>query len=346
MIEEAKAKFSIPYDILTRQVGLSYRTFLRWKGRLAAGRQAVGKRGPKQVRPLDLGKLREGIRGLDHGSKRSRGTGGLRGANAVCISRRDMDAMVRQARDETNSQRKAKACRVSWLRPNLAWAIDDCRKSGLVGQKALYMHNLTDLCSRYRLPPIAAGQPPCGEEVAGHLAHLFERFGPPLFCKRDNAGNLNHLMVDQVLGDALVIPINNPYCTPEYNGAIEHTQGEFKGYLDRWQWKAATVHELCLLAETAAHQLNHTPRRCLKGQTACEAYRCRRRLRYTKRQRKVAYQWIFDLATEISIRAGKSSITPVAWRVAAKQWMVKHGLIRIERTGKVSPHFQRKMCHN
>jgi hypothetical protein len=24
-----------------------------------------------------------------------------------------------------------------------------------------------------------------------------------------------------------------------YNGAVEHTQGEFKGYLDRWSWKAA-----------------------------------------------------------------------------------------------------------
>jgi hypothetical protein len=346
MIEEAKTKFSIPYGILTRQVGLSYRTFLRWKRRLAAGREATEKRGSKKVGPLDLGKLREGIRELDHGRKRSRGTGGLHGAYAGCISRRDMDEMVRQARDETNFQRKVNACRVSWLQPNLAWAIDDCRKSGVVGEKALHMHNLADLCSRYRLPPIASGQPPCGEEVAGHLAHLFDRFGAPLFCKRDNAGNLNHLMVDQVLEDALVMPINNPYCTPEYNGAIEYTQGEFKGYLDGWQWKATTVAEFCLLAETAAHELNHQSRRCLKGQTACEAYRCRRRLRYSKRQRKTAYQWIFDLATEISIRAGKSAITPVAWRVAAKQWMVKHGLIRIESAGKVSPHFFGKLCHN
>jgi hypothetical protein len=346
MIEEAKTKFSIPYAILARQAGLSYRTFLRWKRRLAAGREAVGKRGPKEVRPLDLGKLRESIRELDHGRKRSRGTGGLHGAYAGCISRRDMDAMVRQARSEANGQQAAEACRVSWLRPNLAWAIDDCCKSRSVGQKAIHMHNLTDLCSRYRLPPIASGQPPCGEEVAGHLEHLFDRFGAPLFCKRDNAGNLNHLAVNRVLEEALVIPINNPYCTPEYNGAIEHTQGEFKGHLDRWKWKAATVGELCLLAETAAHELNHKPRRCLRGKTACGTYLAGRRLRYTRRQRKTVYQWIFDLATEISVRAGKSAITPVAWRVAAKQWMVKHGLIRIERTGKVSPHFHQKLCHN
>jgi hypothetical protein len=49
-----------------------------------------------------------------------------------------------------------------------------------------------------------------GEEVAGHLDCLFGRFGPPLFCKRDNGGNVNHAAVDDVLGDAMVIPINSP----------------------------------------------------------------------------------------------------------------------------------------
>ena len=81
---------------------------------------------------------------------------------------------------------------------------------------------------------------PCGEEVAGHLSHLVSRFGPPLFCKRDNGGNLNHMVVDEVLADALVVPINNPANTAFYNGAIEHTQGEFKAYLRRWDWKTDT----------------------------------------------------------------------------------------------------------
>jgi hypothetical protein len=35
------------------------------------------------------------------------------------------------------------------------------------------------------------------------------------------------------LADALVVPINNPVNTASYNGAIEHTQGEFKNYLRR-----------------------------------------------------------------------------------------------------------------
>jgi len=346
MIEAVKTKSSLSYARLARQMGLSYTTLMRWKKRLADGQTTVRKRGPKRVQPLNLSQLKERIHGLDHGKKRSRGTGRLHEDYAGSISRRDLDEMVRQVRSETNRQLAAETCRVSWLRPNLAWAVDDCRKSKAIGKGALHLHNLTDLCSRYKLPPIASGWLPCGEEVAGHLTNLFERFGPPLFCKRDNGGNLNHTAVNQVLEEALVIPINNPPYTPEYNGAVEHTQGEFKGYLDRWQWKAETIEGFSLLTETAAHDLNHKPRRCLHGQTACRTFFGGLRLRYTKRQRKSIYQWIFDLASEISIRAGKSTITPVAWRVAAKQWMVKNGLIRIERAGKVLPHFHRNLYHN
>jgi hypothetical protein len=346
MIETVKTSHGLSYAGLAREAGVSLRSLLRWKGRLAGGGEAVGKRGPRKVRPLDLGELTGRIRGLDHGRKRSRGTVSLYGAYAGSISRRDLDEMVGQVRRDVNRQRAENTHRVSWLRPNLAWALDDCRKSLCDGQGALHMHNLTDLCSRYRLPPVAAQREPCGEEVAGHLAHLFGRFGAPLFCKRDNAGNLNHTAVNEVLAEAMVIPINSPWATPGYNGAVERTQGEFKSLIKRWQWKAATLEETCLLVETAAHELNHRPRRCLQGKTACRAYFGSRRLRRTRRERQSIYHWIRDLAQEISHRAGDPDITPTAWRVSAKQWMIKNGLIRIVKAGNVLPHFQRKSCHN
>jgi len=346
MIEKAKAKFTLSYACLANQVGLSYRTLMRWKRRLANGQAAVEKRGPKKVRPLNLNELKARIRDLDHGTKRSFGTGQLHGAYAGCISRRELNQLVRQARRESNRRRKAEVCRVRWLRPNLAWAIDDCRKSDTAVSGTLHLHNLTDLCSRYKLPPIASGHLPCGEEVAGHLAHLFDRFGPPLFCKRDNGGNLNHATVNEVLEDAWVIPVNSPPYTAPYNGAIEHTQGEFKSYVKRWQWKANTMESHSLLAEIAAHALNHTSRRCLNNHTACRTYFGDNRIRYSKRQRRSIYVWIRDLASEIASRAGKSKITNVEWRVAAKQWLLKNDLIRIEKVGNVSPHLNRKLCHN
>jgi len=98
--------------------------------------------------------------------------------------------------------------------------------------------------------------------------------------------------------------------------------------------------------ENVAHELNHTARRCLNQNTVCSTYFGKDRIRYTKRQRKSVYQWIQDLATEISIRAGKSKITTVEWRIAAKQWLLKTSLIKIEKGGKVLPHFSQKLCHN
>jgi hypothetical protein len=100
------------------------------------------------------------------------------------------------------------------------------------------------------------------------------------------------------------------------------------------------------LEETAAHELNHRPRRCVKGQTACRVYFGNNRQRYSKRQRKSIYNWIRDLAAEISIRAGKKTISLAAWRAAAKQWLVKNGLIRIQKAGEVLPDFSKKLSHN
>jgi hypothetical protein len=335
MIEAAKTKFSMPYEDVAGQSGLSYRTLMRWKNRLARNRPPVGKPGPKKIRPLDLGALKQEIRELDHGKKRSRGTGGLHRVYAPSISRRDLDAMVAKVRNETNHRKAADACRVIWLHPNLAWAMDGCEKK-IRGK--LHLHNLTDLCSRYRLPPIASRHMACGEEIAGHLVYLFGQFGPPLFCKRDNGGNLNHSAVNRVLEDAMVIPVNNPPYTASYNGAAEHAQGEFKEYLERWKSKANTIGKALVLSETAAHELNHKPRRCLGGRTACRAYFGGRRLRYPRRMRKSAFRWIRDLAGEISLQAGKTNITPTAWRVASKTWLLENDLIKIVKAGNVSPH--------
>jgi hypothetical protein len=58
------------------------------------------------------------------------------------------------------------------------------------------------------------------------------------------------------------------------------------------------------------------------------------------------YRWIQELVAEISIRAGKQLITLAVWRVAAKQWLVKNGLIRIQKARKVSPNFYQKIGHN
>jgi hypothetical protein len=102
-----------------------------------------------------------------------------------------------------------------------------------------------------------------------------------------------------------------------YNWAVELTQGEFKGYLDRWSWKAAGTGSQALLAECAAHDLNHQPRRCLGAGAACRAYFGKTRIRYSMRKRASGYRWVRYLAAEVSVRAGEPAITPASWRIAA-----------------------------
>jgi hypothetical protein len=348
MIAAAKTRYALPIRTLATEMRLSVASLSRWGRRLRRGEVAVGKRGPRKVkvRPLNFSELTERIRGLEHGKKRSRGSGLLHRAYGGGISRRELNATVRQVRYETNQLLGSEISHVSWLRSNLAWAMDDCRKAKQAVDGSLHLHNLTDLHSRYRLPPLASHCLPCGEEVVGHLQYLFDRFDPPLFCKRDNGGNLNHLAVNQVLEEALVIPVNSPPNRPPYNGGIEQAQGEFKSYLDRWSWKASTVDRMALLSETAAHDLNHQPRRCLGGKTACRAYFGGLRIRYPRRKLDAVYRCIQELAAELSNRAGKQVITQTAWRLAAKQWLLKNGLIRIQKAGEVSPSFYQKMDHN
>jgi hypothetical protein len=244
--------------------------------------------------------------------------------------------LVRQVRSDSN----AEPCQVDWLRTDLAWAMDGLE------YRNCHVQNVQDLCSRYKFAPLTSTSEPCGEEIAGHLSRHFERFGPPLFIKRDNAGNLNHTSVNEVLEEHMVIPINSPYYTPSYNGAIEHSQGELKTWLHKWQHAAESNKELALQVDNAANEWNHFPRRSLSGKNACQTYFSSLRLRYTKRQRKEAYDWIFNLAVDISEHAGKNEIDPTAWRVSAKKWMEQKRMIVIRKPEKVLPHLNRILCHN
>ncbi len=344
-MEKLKASFGVGYVALAAEAGVGYRRLMRWRRRIGKGEPPLKVPGPKKIVPFDLRQLHQDIDRLHHGRKRSQGSTALHRAHSNSLSRREIDALVRMARKHHNGHRAAVCHRVRWHVPNLAWALDGSEYRSRFVTGKLHMQNLQDLCSRYKFVPLATDYPPCGEEVSGYLADQFNRFAPPLFCKRDNGGNLNHLAVDALFEEAFVIPINSPVATPAYNGAIEHAQGEMKGYLRKWDTKAGSMQSLGLLAEVASHDLNHQPRRVLRGRNACQWYFDKKRKRYPKRKRKAIYCWVRDLAVEISTRTGHCRIATTAWRLAAKKWLEKNNLITILKPGKVLPHFQANLCH-
>ena len=253
--------------------------------------------------------------------------------------------MVITVRQNHERNRVAALNQVHWRRPDIAWAIDGTEHKAQFTYQKLHVQTLQDLCSVYKFTPLTTEYMPCGEEIAGYLDHQFARYGRPLFIKRDNGGNLNHVAINDMLEDVMVIPINSPVRCAPYNGAVEHAQGEIKQYLRTWLDKANTTAEFELLTETATHDLNHKPRRRLDGKTACRVYFGNNRIRFTKRKRKSVYEWIKDLAVDISERAGHDNITSLAWRVSAKKWLEKNDLIKILNPGKVLPHFYSNLCH-
>lgn len=323
MIETITSRYGVDQASLVTVVGMSVSSYKRYKRRIRCGDPPVKKPGVKKVASIDLHVLQQQIQNLDHGKKRTAGTCRLYQINSHRISRREFNAMVCQVRSAQNRTCTSALCQVYWLRPDLAWAFDGMQYAGC------HVQNLQDLCSRYKFAPMTTEHVPCGEEIAGHLDRHLSRFGPPLFLKRDNGSNLNHLAVDALLKELIIIPINNPCYSASYNGAIEHSQGELKAWIHKW--KSKSNRELPLIVENAAHALNHHPRRSLSGRNACRTYFSSDRLRYTKRKRKQAWDWIRDLAVDLSVKCSNHAIDPAAWRIAARKWMERHNLIIIQK---------------
>ena len=170
-IETIKSHNSVDQASLASIAGMSASSYKRYKRRILCGDAPVKKPGVKKMAPIDLQKLKQQIQDLDHGKKRSAGTGGLYQANSHGISRREFNEMVRQVRLSTNRSVPASFCRVRWLRPDLAWALDGMQFTGC------HVQNLQDLCSLYKFAPMTTYHMPCGEEVAWHLDRQMEDIG-------------------------------------------------------------------------------------------------------------------------------------------------------------------------
>lgn len=337
---------------LCAMAGLSLATFHRWSDRMEQGLPAICKPGPKPLVPLELERLLVQLRRLDHGTKRSRGSGALRQQYRQQISRRDFRTLVRQARRNLQRQRRAEQSHIHWNLPGVVWSLDDTE---LVVQRngsrcKLRLQHAQDLGSRFKFEPLVRKHLP-GEVIAARLEALFRRHGAPLVLKRDNGSNLNHRAVDEVLARYLVIPLCSPPHYPPYNGGMEKAQCELKTVLEDKLALLAETSDAWVqqMAETANHQLNHQPRPCLQRRTACEAFAvAQSHLKmYTRRKRKEILNEIMNLAREIieTQASTKPRHANAAFRLAVETWLQRQGVITVCQNKIVSPSFQSKNSH-
>jgi len=342
IIEEIKGKTGMPYGMICRAMRIPLATLGRWRRRRKENHPFLNRPGPKKVEPFDSSILDAEIQLLDHGTKRSEGATKLYGRYQGSLSRRELSRMVGQVRREVTADHRKNLRRIDWLVPGVVWAMDVTEDDlGMAGK--IHLHNTQDLGSRYKFPPLA-GECPVGEEVAGYLSEKFCRFGPPLFLKRDNGGNLNHGAVNGVLSEFFVLPLNSPEYYAPYNGAMEESQRELKACLREKlipDLPGSENHSMVVYAEVAAHDLNHRLRPCLHGKTSCQVFFSPgERPVFSKLERREIYDILLERVERILVSMNQfdKSAREAAWRIAVEFYLQSKGFIKVHIPRKVSPN--------
>ncbi|MDY7029859.1 MAG: hypothetical protein SVR04_16325 [Spirochaetota bacterium] len=343
LIKVIRKMLGMSYKEVCRSLRVAHSTFMRWKERMKKGEPMVKRPGPRKEAPLELKGLMDRIRRLSHKRKRSHGVGLLFEEYNGEISRRDFNCLVRLTRADLNRERAAWMRRIVWLQPGLVWGMDDSEYGVDAEYKKLYLHSVRDLPSKYQFDPLG-GDFAKGPRVEENLKLLFDLYGAPLFVKRDQGPNLAHTAVEDLLGEYMVIPLVSPVGYPPYNGGIERSQYEIQSKIEANLPEGEPIQRqhFHVYGQVAAYELNHIPRRSLKGRTPCEVFFSEKRgARFSKRKRCEIFEWIKKLACEIMAELGKSTKPAVqaAWRMAVETWLQLNGHIKVSRGGKVSPYF-------
>ncbi len=347
IVEEMKQRTGMPYKTICTTLKLPLASFKRWRYRIRRSLVVVNPPGPKKVEPFDP-HLDTEIRLLDHGRKRTAGTGGLYQRYRFRLSRRELAQMVARVRHDLKADRRDRVRWIEWLQPGAVWAMD-VTEYDLGAPGKIYLHNTQDLGSRYKFLPMA-GAYPIGEEVAGYLSEKIDRYGAPLVLKRDNGGTMNHSAINEVLAESFILPLNNPAYYAPYNGAIEESQREVKQCLRKKLMEGLVDpgDHMTAYAETVVNDLNHKIRPCLKGKTSCQVFfDSGSRPTFTKRERRGIYDWVMERVERILSTMNRSdhTVRQSAWRIAVECWLRSKEYISIHSNHKCHPILPPFLAH-
>ena len=320
-----------------------YSSLMRWRQRRRRGQPVWQRPGPKKAIQPNWAEFYPLLRELKPGRARTRGTGQLYGRMSHCLSRRDLGALVQEQRQDHLNAMK----RIDWFWSGLAWSCDATE----YGEHDTLIIPVQDLASRYRFVPLVTDRLN-GCQIAVYLEDLFRKHGAPLFLKRDNGSPFNHHRVDEVLARHLVLPLNNPPHYPRYNGSMEKGIRDLKAALAQRQNHLPEVpSDFALTVELTAHELNHRPRRALKGRTACAVFHDdAQRLRWTRPQRRTIFRLLLQEFGQMieTMPEGSRHSPATLWRVTVENWLRRQSLINVRRNQNrnVSTSLIQNWSHN
>ena len=307
-------------------------TVLRWRARCEAGQKPVKTPGPQKRGAEVEGPLREAIGQLEHGPRRTLGTGALYEQWSELISRRDFQELVAQERQMRNEDMK----RITWLKPGTVWSMDTTE----YGLEKLKITPVRDLASRYQIPTPLVQPTEDGTRIADYLDLILRQEGAPMFLKRDLGSPLNCGAVDEVLEKHGVLPLNSPPGYPRYNGAMERSMQDLKAMLDEQRLEEMVGRmPMAVELERATHKLNHRRLRSLGGRTPCQCYHAPEgRIRLHGAVRKQIFREIFGRYWHVAQTMPER--TPhqlrATWRWVVEEWLRRHQWILV-RTNQHKP---------
>jgi hypothetical protein len=343
IMEEAQLKHGISYQALCQDLGVPYGSFMRWRARRRQQRPVLEKSGPKKT-AFELAPLIQRIREQAPGPQRCPGAGALYDEYRPNISRLDLRELTHDVYLDQRHEDLAGMTRITWHYSGASWAMDDLHVGYTAAGDLLWNTAVQDLASCYKLPEPLLGAPSPGAAVAEHLDRLFAKYGAPLVLKEDNGSNLYHPMVLKVCDLYGVIPLPSPACYPRFNGAIEHGQGELRGAIVRLGGidRDLPIEHAPVYIIASDHDLNHKPRRCLHGKTACWVFTDpERHLIVNRRTRKDIHDTIHQLTAQLLV----TIVQPTAWqrafayRQVVESVLQERGFFSVSKVPKVSTDF-------
>jgi len=118
---------------------------------------------------------------------------------------------------------------LTWHYAGTVWAMDFTEPLQPIDGVFPYLLAIRDLASHCQL----AWRPVRGEtaqDVLPVLRELFADYGPPLVLKSDNGSGFIAAALHDLLGEAAVAQLFSPVRRPQYNGALERSNGVLKTY--------------------------------------------------------------------------------------------------------------------
>ena len=246
---------------IAKQFGVCERTVRHWKSN-GDGMKPVACRG-RRPKTCSVEQRNEVIRFLREVSGPVVGLAALQ-ALFHTVPRSILEDLLRRYRRVWRYRYQQTGFRLTWKRAGSMWAIDFSKPSHPIDGIYDCLFAARDLGSHHQL----AWHPFHGEtawETIPVLEDLFRRHGPPLVVKSDNGS----AFIAEIFGDLLrswgVWQLFSPPRHPQYNGALERSNGTLKTFTHQhaireghpFRWTSTDVEHARQLANTLSRPWGH-----------------------------------------------------------------------------------------